>query len=130
MDYIYDRHVIHIYVMLKNNGMKGSVIPCPLQIIGLKCVFECAYSHGRSYSKTRDNFFTLVLKYLLPAPWIHYLEHLKDFYGIRFFFNKIKVIQISLQRFHIIYNRQCEILHNINSRDSSDGRVIGYDPHG
>ena len=27
---------------------------------------------------TRDNFFTFILKYLLPAPWIHNLEHLED----------------------------------------------------
>ena len=47
----------YIYVRLKNNGMRGSVIPCPLQIIGLKCVFECAYSHGRSYGKTGRYMF-------------------------------------------------------------------------
>ena len=35
----------------------------------------------------RDNFFTLILKYLLPAPWIDYLEHLEDFYPIGFFEN-------------------------------------------
>ena len=78
----------------------------------------------------RDNFFTLILKYLFPAPWIHYLEHLEDFYRIRFFFDKIKVIRISLLRFHSIYNRRCEILFNISSHDSSVGRVIGSDPHG
>ena len=77
----------------------------------------------------RDNFFTHILKYLLPAPWIHYLEHLEDFYGIRFFFVKVKVSRISLQRLHMIYKRRCKILHNINSRDSSVGRAIGSDPN-
>ena len=47
-----------------------------------------------------------------------------------FFFDKIKVIRISLQRFHIIYNRRCEILYNINSLDSSVGWAIGSGPHG
>ena len=74
----------------------------------------------------RDNFFTLILKYLLPAPCIDSLDNLKDFYGIRFFFNKVKIIEISLQRFHITYKRRCEILHNISIPDSSVGRAIGY----
>ena len=78
----------------------------------------------------RYNFFALIFKYLLPAPWIHYLENLEDFFGIRFFFVKVKSLEISLQRFHIIYKRRCEILHNINSCDSSVGRAIGSDPHG
>ena len=60
----------------------------------------------------------------LKNIWIHYLE---DFYGIRFFFVKVKSLEISLQRFHIIYKRRCEILHNIGS---SVGRAIGSDPHG
>ena len=77
----------------------------------------------------RDNFLTLILKYLLPTPWIHYLEHFKDFYGIRFYFFKVKSLEISLQRFHIIFKRRREILHNINSHDSSVGRAIGSDPH-
>ena len=41
----------------------------------------------------RDNFliFTLILKYLLPAICIDSLDNLKDFYGIRFFFVKVKL---------------------------------------
>ena len=49
----------------------------------------------------RDNFFTLILIYILPAVCIDSLDDLKDFYGIRSFFNKVKVLEISLQRFHI-----------------------------
>ena len=78
----------------------------------------------------RDNFFTIILIYLLPAVCIDSLDNLKDFYGIRFFSVKIKVIRISLQRFHIIYNRRCEILNNIYSLDSSVGRAIGSYPQG
>ena len=47
-----------------------------------------------------------------------------------FFFVKVKSLEISLQRFHIIYKKRCEILHNINSHDSSVGRAIGSDPQG
>ena len=35
-------------------------------------------------------FFTLILKYLLPDPWIDYLEHFETFYPIGFFFIKSK----------------------------------------
>ena len=81
----------------------------------------------------RDTFFTLILKYLLPAPWIDYLEHLEHFYGIRSKSFIVKDLEISLQRFHITnitYKTRCEMLHNINSLDSSDGRVIGFHPQG
>ena len=36
-----------------------------------------------------------------PCICIDSLDNLKDFYGIRFFFNKVKVLEISLQRFRI-----------------------------
>ena len=81
----------------------------------------------------RDTFFTLILKYLLPAPWIDYLEHLEHFYGIRSKSFIVKDLEISLQRFHITnitYKTRCEMLYNINSLDSSDGRVIGFHPQG
>ena len=71
-----------------------------------------------------------MLKYLLPAVCIDSLDNLKDFYGVRFIFFIVKSLAISLQRFHIKYKVRCEILDNINSLDSSDGRVIGYDPEG
>ena len=80
--------------------------------------------------RARDNFFTITLIYFLPAICIDSLDNLKDFYGIRFFFNKVKVLEISLQIFHITYKRRCEILHNINSFDSSVGRAIGSYPQG
>ena len=74
-----------------------------------------------------------MLKYLLPDPWIHYLDLLKHFYGIRSKSFIVKDLEISLQRFHITnitYKMRCEMLHNINSLDSSDGRVIGFHPQG
>ena len=37
-------------------------------------------------------FFYPYIEILLPAPWIDYLEHLKDFYPIGFFFIKVKVL--------------------------------------
>ena len=45
-----------------------------------------------------------------------------------FFFVKVKSLEISLQGYHITYKRRCEILHDIDSRDSSVGRAIGSDP--
>ena len=81
----------------------------------------------------RDTFFTIILNYLFPAPWIDYLEHLEHFYGIRSKSFIVKDLEISLQRFHITnitYKTRCEMLHNINSLDSSDGRVIGFHPQG
>ena len=86
---------------------------------------------GNFNAAARDNLFTLILKTLLPDPWIDYLEHLEHFYGIR---NKsfiVKDLEISLQRFHITnitYKTRCEMLHNINSLDSSDDKVIGSNP--
>ena len=56
-----------------------------------------------TYTYYRDNFFTLILKYPLPDPWKNYLDNLEDFYPIGFFFVKVKVSRISLQRFHITY---------------------------
>ena len=35
----------------------------------------------------------------MPAICIDSLDNLNDFYGIRFFFNKVKVLEISLQDF-------------------------------
>ena len=96
------------------------------------------WKHSKDWSNyiyvyCRDTFFTLILKYLLPAPWIDYLEHLEHFYGIRSKSFIVKDLEISLQRFHITnitYKTRCEMLHNINSLDSSDGRVIGFHPQG
>ena len=76
------------------------------QIFSTFCPFHILFHLLLLYITTtyyRDNFFTLILKYLLPDPWIDYLEHLEDFYPIGFFFVKVKVSRISLQRFHIIY---------------------------
>ena len=50
------------------------------------------------YLESRDNFFTLILIYLLLAICIDSLDNLKDFFGIRFFFDKVKVLEISLQK--------------------------------
>ena len=59
------------------------------------CGGDAGKSHvggwGREKERGRDNFFILILKYLLPAPWIDYLEHLEDFYPIGFFFVEVKV---------------------------------------
>ena len=70
----------------------------------------------------RDKFFTLILEYLLPAICIDSLDNLKDFYGIIFFFVKVKSLEISLQRFHIIYKRRCEI-STIRKRILYPGRL-------
>ena len=65
----------------------------------------------------------LIWKYLLPAICIDSLDNLKDLYGVRFIFFIVKSLAISLQRFHITYKLRCEILQNIKSLDSSDGRA-------
>ena len=48
---------------------------------------SCDFIFSLMNALVRDNFFTLISKYLLLAPWIEYLEHLEDFYPIRFFFD-------------------------------------------
>ena len=40
-----------------------------------KLRFQIRLDDFRYVLGRRDNFFTLIWKYLLPAPWIHYLEH-------------------------------------------------------
>ena len=80
--------------------------------------------------QVRDNFFPIILKYLLPAVCIDSMDNLKDLYGVRFIFFIVKSLAISLQRFHISYKLRCEILQNIKSLDSSDGRAIGYNTLG
>ena len=46
----------------------GLIIFCTrllAKMVSIQCVVK------RRASQVRDNFFTLILKYLLPAPWIH-----------------------------------------------------------
>ena len=123
-----------------NSCIQYEQIRLVFEEIGLWWIlFNCEVTEGQGtppsniITNIRDTFFTLILKYLLPAPWIDYLEHLEHFYGIRSKSFIVKDLEISLQRFHITnitYKTRCEMLHNINSLDSSDGRVIGFHPQG
>ena len=67
-----------------------------------------------------------MLKYLLPDPWIHYLDLLKHFYGIRSKSFIVKDLEISLQRFHYLLLKKKIVPEEARTLNLEGGNLLLY----
>ena len=80
-------YIYYLFICLTHSLIKTKNLLSPNQNSSIHIYFFCDFE---------------MLKYLLPAPWIHYLDLLKHFYGIRSKSFIVKDLEISLQRFHYL----------------------------